>query len=253
MLYLSAFSNPNIFWSVISDFVTGLSGYQPQKWGTPPDVPSKCSLIEVRQWVQQDASIVMWERTKKPAATGVFSKACHTPTAAHPAMLGMQLMAHNNEHVEWLTQYLCSSAATSYNFQSTFSAGIEYAYCNVDLASTSLLTASNIAQNKDKNSLTQTLMKYLPDLVWGQVFGPAYVELFGLEKLLEAPAYRIENLTHDAVYLQLTESIFDVRDNPAKVEGIRQEVKQYLDDNIFFDPKNSPDHLYRTPSFNFED
>jgi hypothetical protein len=55
----------------------------------------------------------------------------------------------------------------------------------------------------------------MSDLFWEQIFGKAYVDLFGLDKLLSSPAYQVEQLTQDAVYVQLTESIFDVRDRRA--------------------------------------
>ena len=89
----------------------------------------------------------------------------------------------------------------------------------------------------------------MPDLLWGQIFGRAYIEIFGLDKLLSAPAYRVEQLTPDAVYVQLTKSVFDKRDMLAEVHSRKQVVKRHLDENVFFDSSFPLDHVYRAPVF----
>jgi hypothetical protein len=95
------------------------------------------------------------------------------------------------------------------------------------------------------------LQKKLPDIFWSQVFGAPYVRLFGLQKLLNAPAYKVEQLGPEMVYIQLSETLFDMHERYAEVDAVRQRVKAHLDDNIFFKPENTPDHVYRTPDFEF--
>lgn len=95
------------------------------------------------------------------------------------------------------------------------------------------------------------MVKHLPALYWSQVFGPPYVRLFGLEKLLSTPAFKVEQLGPETVYLQLTESIFDVRERYDHVDAVREKVKAHIDDNIIFNPNNPPDHVYRVPDFQF--
>lgn len=95
------------------------------------------------------------------------------------------------------------------------------------------------------------LQKKLPDIFWSQVFGAPYVRLFGLEKLLSTPAFKVEQLGPEMVYIQLSESLFDMSEQYAEVDAVRQRVKAHLDDNIFFKPENTENHVYKTPDFQF--
>lgn len=81
--------------------------------------------------------------------------------------------------------------------------------------------------------------------------GPPYVRLFGLQKLLDTPAYKVEQLGPEIVYIQLTESIFDVRERYAEVYAARQKVAAHLDDSIIFKASNPVGHQYRVPDFTF--
>lgn len=123
---------------------------------------------------------------------------------------------------------------------------------------------------------THTLERYLPELYWITVLGPAYGRHFGPERLLSAPAYRVEALPHGAVLLQLSTSPLDFRDRFAEVDAVRRRVKEHLDENSFFDPRFHPSleeryrphrtieegdamwerwfstHTYATPTFEFE-
>lgn len=93
------------------------------------------------------------------------------------------------------------------------------------------------------------LTKYLPDLYWANVFGPAYLELFGHETVLATPAAVVEPLRDDLVYLQLTPEITDVRDRPEAFETARLAAKQHLGLEAFFDPHLGREHAYRVPDF----
>jgi hypothetical protein len=97
------------------------------------------------------------------------------------------------------------------------------------------------------------MVKHLPAIYWSQVFGPPYVRLFGLDKLLSTPAFKVEQLGPESVYIQLTETLFDVRERTDHVKGIRQQVIAHLDpdNNIIFNANNPPDHIYRVPDFQF--
>lgn len=77
-------------------------------------------------------------------------------------------------------------------------------------------------------------MKWLPDIVWSQVLGPAYIGLFGINKVMTAPAYKVEQLGPETVYLQPSSSLFDMHERYDEVDSIRCEAKQHLHDNIFF-------------------
>lgn len=101
---------------------------------------------------------------------------------------------------------------------------------------------------------THELRKSLPGLCWGTLLGSPYKEIFGKEKLLSTPGSTVEQLSEDIFYIQLTENIYDVSSNYRKFEQLRNLAKQHLNNNVFFDPKNSFSHKYMTPNFYyFED
>lgn len=83
---------------------------------------------------------------------------------------------------------------------------------------------------------TFELIHCLPDMYWGVVFGKAYSELFGMDKLLSAPAYYVEQLSDDAVYIQLSETLGDVLTDFDGVQVVREKVKEHLG-NAFFKPE----------------
>lgn len=88
--------------------------------------------------------------------------------------------------------------------------------------------------------VTDTLRRFLPELYWATVFGPPYVRLFGRERLLAAPAHRVEELAGGAVYVQLSADPRDLRERYAEVDAARRRVKAHLDHNAFFDPALHP-------------
>src|SRR5882757_6757942 len=76
---------------------------------------------------------------------------------------------------------------------------------------------------------THDLSKYVPDVYWTTIFGAPYVKLFSREKLLSAPAHRVEELENGSVVLQLTPDLRDTVTDEAAFEGVRKAVKDHLD------------------------
>ncbi|MCK7473646.1 MAG: hypothetical protein MZV49_09205 [Rhodopseudomonas palustris] len=92
---------------------------------------------------------------------------------------------------------------------------------------------------------THRLRKYLPDLYWGTVFGPAYVRHFGKDRLLSSPAFKVEEWGNEMVYIQLSENLLDLRSDR---DGVRKEadrVKEHLGLDSFFNPEKGPGGEYR--------
>jgi len=58
---------------------------------------------------------------------------------------------------------------------------------------------------------THDLRKGIPLLPWATVFGSPYVRLLGIENFLSAPAHQVLRLNDDQVYIQVTESLDDLR------------------------------------------
>jgi hypothetical protein len=96
---------------------------------------------------------------------------------------------------------------------------------------------------------TIELKKYIPNLAWGMFFGKPYVEMIGLEKLLIAPAFLVEQW-NDGVYIQVTENIEDTFRNYEEFNKKRMQIKEYLGREYFFSPDLGKDD-YRVPHFDF--
>ncbi|HEV2474607.1 MAG TPA: NTF2 fold immunity protein [Chthonomonadales bacterium] len=94
-----------------------------------------------------------------------------------------------------------------------------------------------------------TILKSIPDLYWITVLGTPYVQIFGRDRLLSAPAYRVEELENGAFLLQLSEHPLDAEKDYEAVNRVRLALKQHLDCNVFFDLANPPDHIYNVPDF----
>jgi hypothetical protein len=59
-------------------------------------------------------------------------------------------------------------------------------------------------------------------------------------------------LANGGIYVQLSESPFDLANDYSMVDGVRRAVKEHLNNNSFFDPSFPPDHIYSVPAFNLE-
>ena len=154
------------------------------------------------------------------------------------------MKAETQKYVDALTRYLQHLAVRF---------GVEYAFCDSVATEYKMVGFENGFAPSAGNIFvfTHTLSRTLPDILWAQIFGPAYVKLFGLEKLMSAPAYRVEQLCPETVYIQLTESLFDMHERYAEVDAVRDRVKNHLNENIFFRSGNSADHVYKIPTFQF--
>lgn len=94
---------------------------------------------------------------------------------------------------------------------------------------------------------TVVLKRYIGNLAWGMYFGKPYIELIGLEKLLKAPAFLVEQF-NDVVYLQITEHIEDVICNYDEFDRLRTQIKKYLGRQYFFSPDLAYNE-YSVPTF----
>jgi hypothetical protein len=91
------------------------------------------------------------------------------------------------------------------------------------------------------------LSRWLPDIYWGNLLGPPYVELFGRERILSAPAQQVEQVGPELFYLQLTERLEDLRDHWDDVAAVRDEVKRHLGENAFWNAALGDSHAYDVP------
>jgi hypothetical protein len=100
---------------------------------------------------------------------------------------------------------------------------------------------------------THELRKHLPNLCWATVFGPPYVELFGRERILSAPASIVEEFAQNTICIQLSESLLDLQSKYDEVNAVRQAVKKHLNCDAFFDPAADSGRKYRVPEFEWKE
>jgi hypothetical protein len=77
------------------------------------------------------------------------------------------------------------------------------------------------------------LRRAIPDLYWGTVFGKPYLDMFGREKILSAPAYLVEELAPNIVYMQLSQSLDDLRDRYVEIYRRKELLKKHLGREAF--------------------
>ena len=72
------------------------------------------------------------------------------------------------------------------------------------------------------------LQKRLPDISWGSFYGAPYIEMFGKEKILNAPFYKIERLESDHFFLQASESLYEI-----VPEDVRARIRDYFGEDAY--------------------
>ena len=102
---------------------------------------------------------------------------------------------------------------------------------------------------KNLHVASPMLEKCVPDIYWTTVFGKPYVELFSRERLLSCPAHRIKELDNGAIVIQLTPELKDIGAEEAAFERVRQDARNHLNNDAFFDPAKGMDYQYRVPEF----
>lgn len=133
-----------------------------------------------------------------------------------------------------------------------------------DFACLHLLRASEIERGRANRTVTaldkratqfnfflasKDLKRRIPDVYWATVFGRPYLELFGEERLLSAPAFRKEVLSEGTVLLQISERLSEV--GTGKFSSARERAISHLGENAFFRPAAEVDGDYRAPTFAF--
>jgi hypothetical protein len=101
--------------------------------------------------------------------------------------------------------------------------------------------------------VSQDLQRRIPDLYWATVLGAPFLEMFGKNRVLAAPAYSTASLSSEAVLLQMTENLTDVEESFVRFDDVRSRVKTWLGKDAFFDVNNEASASYRVPAFRFFD
>jgi len=234
------------FMSTLENFARYVPSHTPEYWNFHEPINRKFNLAELHNELEKIPDrYILWRRRSSPKGWGSMNKRWHHLSGFQHAKHAFYLSTNDDEQVEQVIKYLHFLAKRF---------GVAYAFCD-SLSPAYVLPAriNGFAPYGLMGAPTLKLIKRLPDIAWAQIFGSAYTALFGMEKLLSAPAHKVIQLTPDTVYLQLSPSLFDMHEKFEEVDAIRQQVKAYLDDNIIFDSSLPADHVYRTPQFEFPD
>jgi len=85
----------------------------------------------------------------------------------------------------------------------------------------------------------QLYNEYIPDLYNITLWGKPYIDFFGREKLLNAPCYKVEELSSNLIWMQLSPDVVSEAAGWATLRKIRDDVKKYLHPNAFRYPELS--------------
>lgn len=215
-----------------------LPALEPTHWGwweparTPWDVSNLDAFIPDDRG--GDADRVIWVRRKKPKAEGNLGVGAWSPQEK-------KLIGHASEWLHCELETCPVDALVAYIQRSSVELDCDIAFIHHVAEPEKLIreqetrfegcciTTEYLSMN------IHTLKHWLPTLPWGVVFGEAYVRLFGLDKLLTAPAYKVEKLSDTAVYLQLSEKLTDLETDYESVHAVRLQVQAHLGERAFFD------------------
>jgi hypothetical protein len=84
----------------------------------------------------------------------------------------------------------------------------------------------------------------LPEIPWLSIYGPPYVEMFGVERLASAPFLRVEEREPGYFWAFLSGSVFE---EPAQAS--RAAVRVHLGEDAFANGRHWPQRPGRTPRF----
>lgn len=242
LLFAPSFWADDDFVGWIEHFLQELPEYKPHKWNSIEPINKPFDLAAIRELISIGGNLIYWKRSSPPKSQGEFkSRAKAKPWHAHHSL---GLTASSDAEIQAAIRY-CESASQKF--------GIDYAHLDTNPdAYKDYGLICDASPFRDYIYIPSVkLHQNLPDIFWYQIFGPPYVRLFGLEKLLSAPAYRVAQIAEETICIQLSGSVFDMHTNYGAVDAVRQKVKAHIDNNIIFNSNNPPDHIYRIPDFQF--
>ncbi len=92
-----------------------------------------------------------------------------------------------------------------------------------------------------------TLVRCLPELYWVNIFGSEYIKIFGRDRVLSAPASKVEELPGNTFLVQVCQKIEDLFEKYEHINAIREDIKSHLCKDSFFDYEMTSKKTYRVP------
>ena len=225
-----------------------LANILPEKWDWQEPVKrtfDKNCPEQMAHTVTGQSASVYWTRSGKPKAEGTFTTGWNKASSPQQAV-----DVHSNITLTTDLEQIEQGQLIGYLKAASISNAADIAMIDSPTEAYKNIAGNNGALSfYDKEGkifnfqlVSRQLRHWLPDIFWGTVFGPAYVKLFGMERLLSTPAYTVEKLAEDMVYVQLSASLSDLHDNYAAVQATRERAKEHLGMEAFFDPAKAYDY-----------
>jgi len=257
---------PEDFNNVVQLQLDTLPEYTPTKWGYFEPLrnifyPNELSGLNPKNAYNIMESI-FWKRTGRDRAEGSWSPRRDIEVQSKPAFnhASTSIYVNSTSSQRGLISFL-KSASSKFPINFGFIESSTEQYRPYGSANGIILCASHC------RITTHLLRHWLPDILWCTVFGPEYINLFGKERLLSAPAYQAELLNDEAFFLQLTPDLNDLWTNFDTVMNLREKVKRHLGYEAFYQKKlhyvwqdipgkssiywEKAGQVYKVPTFNF--
>ncbi|MCE1244335.1 hypothetical protein [Oryzomicrobium sp.] len=248
------------FTNAFKCILTNFPEAAPERWNIVEPINKPFDIHEIEKKASSSNFDMLWKRISYPKGWGSIQKITYPKKGAQHARFDFELKIRRD-----LESKLCC-------FLKKIASKFSTDYISINFSHPEYCRFQRLSDGEFVP--TWVLRKWLPDIFWGQIFGRPYIDLFGMEKLLSCPAYKVEMISDDLVYMQITESIFDAAEDYSYFDAKRNEAKMFLDDNIFFDPEKSveyvrrlqsqgpeifeankifpEDHIYKTPEFKID-
>ena len=239
-----SFKRPEDFLDAVQTFCDLLPGLIPEKWGWEEPLNQTFEVNNLHKLVHANGTCesFSWQRKKQPKAEGAF----HTRwCSGSPKVRDTHAIINFTIELDRVEQ----DALVKYLKQSSIRSKADFAFIDalVEPYKNFAREGRSATYGEQFFLVTHVLRHWLPDVFWGTVFGPAYVRFFGKENLLTAPAYIVEELGPEMIYVQLTEKITDTAENYPEVQACRQRFKEHFHNNAFFISGKGYDRLERGP------
>lgn len=191
--------------------------WEPFKIKFSPDIIG--TLIPDDRGGQTDS--LYWSRTKKTKAWGAFSVPIHNNMHAKEVIHSELQQTDQNKLVKYVKKVCIDFNA-------------DLAIIDIEVNDSWTLANPHIG---GVEPTTDQLRDWLPDMYWGIVFGKPYIDLWGEKLLLDVSAFKVEKISDELIFIQLTENINDIVDNPEEIRIKREEVKSFLNHYVFYSPE----------------
>jgi len=176
------------------------------------------SLVAVRDAAPSQS--ILWSNSESPRRSSVFS----------------HRFSHNEPREDWVDTFI------SYCWEMLRVLRPPYGH----LCCESDYLEKNVIDDEDRHAAVgNDLKKHLPGIYWANFFGPRYIEFFGEDHLLSAPAHEVRWMDEAGILLMLSDSPLDY----AKPEVRRREdtIIEHLGRAAFFSKSDPDDKAYRQP------